>query len=190
MIRRWIRERLPKPSHFDRYVFTRPFKKYLSHPSIWALNRRSVAGAVAAGLFCGLIPGPLQLLGALLWVVVAKVNLPIAFLVTVYTNPLTIVPLYFFVFAYGQLLLGGAGRSSHLLQAFPQWEWGNNWGSIQAFWDWGLSLGPALAVGLPATMLTFAVVGYLTVRLVWNLGVRLAVVRRRKKRLAQTLNKQ
>lgn len=37
----------------------------LAVPDLRHLNRRSVACAVAVGLFCGLIPGPLQVPGAL-----------------------------------------------------------------------------------------------------------------------------
>ena len=43
--------------HGNRWL--RPFRNSLLHPRLWHLNRHSAAGAVAAGLFCGLIPGPL-----------------------------------------------------------------------------------------------------------------------------------
>ena len=31
---------------------------WLHHPNLWHLNRHSVAGGVAIGLFAGLVPGP------------------------------------------------------------------------------------------------------------------------------------
>jgi len=42
------------------------------------------------------------------------------------------------------------------------------------------SMGPSLAVGLPALMVTLSLLGYFTVRVVWNIGVRVAVMRKRK----------
>lgn len=177
MFRRKIRKYLPSVDHFDRLVWARPFKRFLGHPNIWALNRKSIAGGVAAGLFCGLIPGPFQIFGSLIWVVVAKVNLPVAFAVTLYTNPITIVPLYLLAVAYGQFLLGEMGEAK--IQAAPEWNWSAWSDSTSAMLDWMLSMGPSLAVGLPALMVTLSILGYVSVRVVWNICVRIAVVRRR-----------
>ena len=64
----------------------RPFQSSLLHPRLWHLNRHSAAGAVAIGLFCGLIPGPLQMIGAAIGALVFRVNLPLGLLVTLYTD--------------------------------------------------------------------------------------------------------
>lgn len=179
MFRRKIRKYLPTSEHFDRLSWAQPLKRYLGHPNIWALNRKSVAGGVAAGLFCGLIPGPLQVPGALIWVIIARVNLPVAVAMTWYTNPLTIVPLYLLAVAYGDFLLGSAGQTK--MHVVPEWDWSALGQSSSTMLDWMLSMGPSLAVGLPALALTLSVLGYVGVRLAWSLGVRLAVVKRRRK---------
>jgi uncharacterized protein (DUF2062 family) len=83
-----------------------PFGGGLRHPNLWCVNRKSVPGAVAIGLFCGLIPGPLQMIGALLFAIALRKNIPVSLLVTLYTNPITIVPLYLLAYGYGQLPLG------------------------------------------------------------------------------------
>jgi uncharacterized protein (DUF2062 family) len=178
MFRRKVRKYLPSTNHFDQYAWARPLKRFLGHPNIWALNRKSVAGGVAAGLFCGLIPGPLQILGSLIWVLVAKVNLPVAFTVTLYTNPITIVPLYLIAINYGQFLLGEMGEAR--MQPLPEWNWSTWFDSAHAMLDWMFSMGPSLAVGLPALMLTLSILGYVGVRLVWSVAIRVAVIRRRK----------
>src|SRR6185503_18253577 len=101
--------------------------------------RRSVPGAVAIGLFCGLIPGPLQMLTAVLLAVPLRKNIPVALLVTLYTNPLTIVPLYVIAFEYGNLLLG----RSHGLGAIEPFSmnWSDWLGSLEALAHWCLALG-------------------------------------------------
>ena len=45
------------------------------------------------------------MLVALLIAVPLRKNMPVALLTTLYTNPLTIVPLYVLAYAYGRLLL-------------------------------------------------------------------------------------
>lgn len=184
MIRAWIRRHIPTADQLDGIPVFHRFKPWLSHPGLWAINRRAVAGGVAAGLFCGLIPGPFQVLGTLVWCLVAKVNLPVAILVTIYTNPLTIVPLYVFAVAYGQFLLGELEHTAPpVLTALPEMDWSQPWAYAGSFLDWMLSLGPALGVGLPASMFTFSLTGYVLVRLLWHLGLRLAVVKRRRRRI-------
>ena len=51
-------------------------------------------------MFAGLIPGsnPVQFLAASLCAIGFRVNLPIAVFVTLYSNPLTILPLYYAAF--------------------------------------------------------------------------------------------
>src|SRR3954468_14432451 len=114
MPRKFLRKHLPKVATGRSYRLAGMFGPWLHHPNLWCLNRRSVAGAVAIGLFCGLIPGPLQMLGAVLLAIPLHRNIPVAMLVTLYTNPLTIVPLYLLAYGYGMLLLGGRAAAAHI----------------------------------------------------------------------------
>ncbi|MFZ2628726.1 MAG: DUF2062 domain-containing protein, partial [Rugosibacter sp.] len=84
-MRRSLKRFLPDHDVIRNNRWFAPFANTLLHPRLWHLNRRSAAGAVAAGLFCGLIPGPFQMLGAAICAVVFRVNLPLAMLCTLYT---------------------------------------------------------------------------------------------------------
>lgn len=168
--------------HFRRYLpdaaavranrwFAR-FGTWLHHSSLWHLNRDSVAGGVAIGLFAGLVPGPLQMLTAAVFAILFRCNLPVALIVTFYTNPFTIVPLYLLAYAYGRLFVGGGHNLADVRHFEMDWsDWG---GSLHALLDWMLALGKPLAVGLPALALTLAVLGYVAVRLLWRAYVVLA----------------
>jgi len=159
------------------------FGSLLHHPNLWHFNRDSVAGAVAIGLFAGLVPGPLQVLTALLLAVPLHRNLPVAIVVTFYTNPFTIVPLYIVAYGYGRLLLMGGNSDAARLQPF-EWDW-SDWGwSLRALFDWMLELGLPLAVGLPALAATLAVLGYFSVQLAWRAWVVLEWRARRRRREA------
>jgi hypothetical protein len=158
------------------------FGDALFHPALWHLNRRSAAGGVAVGLFCGLIPGPLQMLGAGIAAVLFRVNLPAALLSTLYTNPITIVPLYLVAYKIGNLVLGAAGGASPTPP--PAWNWSAQLASVEALGNWAMSLGAPLALGvfLLACLLAFA--GYLIVRVLWSIHLRRAWIARRRRRRA------
>src|SRR5216683_5965792 len=95
MPRKFFRKYLPSRESVRQNRFVARFGSLLRHPNLWHLNRRSVSGGVAAGMFAGLVPGsnPVQFAVAALLAVAFRVNLPVAVVVTLYTNPLTIVPL-------------------------------------------------------------------------------------------------
>src|SRR5438132_7446052 len=108
MPRKFLRKYLPDADEVRSRRMVAMFGGWLQHPNLWHFNRRSVPGALAIGLFSGLIPGPLQMLTAVLLAIPLKKNIPVALVVTLYTNPLTIVPLYMIAFEYGNLILGRA----------------------------------------------------------------------------------
>ncbi|MDO8413225.1 MAG: DUF2062 domain-containing protein, partial [Gallionellaceae bacterium] len=55
-MRKFLQKHLPTVETIKRNRWLRPFGRWLHHPNLWHLHRRSVAGGVAVGLFCGLIP--------------------------------------------------------------------------------------------------------------------------------------
>jgi uncharacterized protein len=176
MHRKFIRRYLPDGDTIRDHRYLAWLGAWLQHPNLWHLNRDSVAGGVAIGLFAGLVPGPLQMITAALLAVPLKKNLPVALLTTLYTNPFTIVPLYLLAIAYGRFLLG---TSNHPVTVEPYaWDWAHWLDSLQGLALWTLSLGKPLAVGLPALALTLAGAGYFGVQLAWRAYVIVAWRRR------------
>ena len=96
MPRKFFRKYLPSHAAISENRHIARFGSLLAHHNLWHLHRRSVAGGVAVGMFAGLIPGsnPVQFTAAALLAIGFHVNLPIAVIVTLYSNPFTIVPLY------------------------------------------------------------------------------------------------
>lgn len=141
---------------------------WVRHHNLWQLHRRSVAGGVAVGMFCGLIPGPFQMLGAALLAVLFRVNLPVAIFTTFYTNPFTIVPLYFVAYQLGALVTGQSIAVSEAHFVVPEMAW-DNWLAVTA--DWIFSMGKPFAIGLPLLALSLALLGYVAVRVGWRLQV-------------------
>jgi len=169
MPRKYFRRFLPSHESIMRRRWARfLLAGRLHHANLWHLHRRSVAGGVALGLFCGLIPGPLQMISAAVLAVLFRVNLPVALLTTLYTNPLTIVPLYALAWEYGAFILGHRSGISPAHLPLPQMDWGN-WTTVLP--QWFTALGRPFALGLPLLALTLAVMGYIAVRALWYLAV-------------------
>ncbi len=81
--------------------YLRPFRVVLAHPVYFSINRRSITGGLALGVFVGFMPflghTPVVVLAAIL----LRVNLPVAVVATWIANPLTYGPIL-----YGEYLLG------------------------------------------------------------------------------------
>ena len=169
-IKRWLLQRLPNPAKWlESSAFLRPLAPYLGHPALWSLQRRKVALAVAAGLFAGLMPGPTQMLVAALLALYFRINLPVAMVCTLYTNPLTYLPLYYLAFELGKLLLGVGSELS--MPPFPPF---NALDSLQWQRDvlaWVLHLGWPLLIGVPALGVLLGCAGYVIVMLSWQCAV-------------------
>lgn len=180
-MRKHLRKYLPDHGAVRRNRWLAPFSGTLLHPRLWHLNRHSAAGAVAIGLFCGLIPTPFQMLAAIVCCVIFRVNLPLALLTTLYTNPLTIVPLYVVAYGLGRLVLGGGAE----FVAPPEWGAEGLIAWAGALMDWMAGLGKPLAVGLVLLASLLAAAGYLAVRLAWRYYLVWAWRRRRRRRQAR-----
>ncbi|HLO63120.1 MAG TPA: DUF2062 domain-containing protein [Azonexus sp.] len=180
-MRRTLKKYLPDHQTICSNRWLRPFASSLLHPRLWHLNRHSAAGAVAAGLFCGLIPGPFQMLGAAICALLFRVNLPLALFVTLYTNPFTIVPLYLVAYQLGRVALGVALGDSDGFLPPPDFDAADFMGWTTAMQQWMLTVAKPLGSGLLLLAIGLAIVGYFATRAAWR--VRLIAAWRRRKAL-------
>jgi uncharacterized protein (DUF2062 family) len=115
-------------------------------------------------MFCGLIPGPLQMLGAAICALIFRVNLPLAMFVTLYTNPFTIVPLYLLAYEMGRLAIG---ESNGFLMP-PAFSATDFIGWTSAMQTWMLAVAKPLGIGLILLASGLAVLGYFATRAAWR----------------------
>src|SRR5918992_6178192 len=171
MPRKLFRKFLPSHDSIKQNRYIARLGPWLQHHNLWHLHRRSVAGGVAAGLFAGLIPGsnPVQFLAAALIAIGFKVNLPIAVAVTLYSNPLTIVPLYYCAFKLGELVLWRGGNELPDMALALEGKGFREW--LPAALEWLGSAGKSLLVGLPLLAIVLAVAGYFLVDWAWRIHV-------------------
>ncbi len=159
-LRRWLRGLEPRVrNHLENSPFAR-LQPWLERRALFRFQRQPLARGVAAGLFCGLIPGPLQIPGTLAVCAWLRGNVVAGGVATFYTNPLTIMPLYVLAFHMGALVMPGE-------QSLPAWSPEAGGFSVEAMGGWMQALGLPLLVGLPTMGLTFAALGYALVHVLW-----------------------
>ena len=168
MPRKFFRKYLPSHATISENRHVARFGSLLTHHNLWHLHRRSVAGGFAVGMFAGLIPGsnPVQFTAAALLAIGFRVNLPIAVIVTLYSNPFTIVPLYFLAFKLGQLVAMDSGASMPELAFHLEGKGFREW--LPAALEWLTSIGKPLLIGLPLLAIILAAISYPLVRVAWR----------------------
>lgn len=164
---RRISAEFPRDREYPWYL--RPLEVLLRHPTFFAVSRRSVTGAVWLGLFIALLPIPAQTVLAPLAAILFRVNLPVAFAAVLLTNPVTWVPVYFFEYRLGVLILELPP------QAF----------SIELSWRWLFEELPRywrpLLLGSVVTATVVASTAYVFVSVAWRMAVTARYRRRRRK---------
>ncbi len=165
-MKRFLRDKLPKSTSITENKYLRFLTPWLGHPRLWHMHRRGVARGVAIGLVTGLIPGPVQMLLAVAIAIPLRANVIVACAATLYTNPLTFLPLYILAYAIGAFVTGQPVRSV-IPQEFSV-SWLRFWEAAPLLFEWMVSLGSTLLIGLVIQCAIFAVAGYATTMIVWR----------------------
>lgn len=176
MLHRFFKH-IPTSQSLKENRFLKPFGRHLHHHFLWQFNRRAVAGGVAIGLFFGILVPFLQIFLAAIAAILLRVNLPVAAVSTLVSNPLTFPALYYFAYRLGDVLTGREPVPSEVVikvdieqalivqQGEPTW-----W--LPSLIDWIQSIGLPLAVGLLTLATAAALFGYFAVSMAWKLRVR------------------
>lgn len=156
-LRDLFKRHLPEHHTFREHRHIRVFGTLLHDHSIWRLTRRSVASAVAIGVFCAFIPFFGQMLVAAALAIYFRVNLPIAVVFTWISNPFTFPPLFFIAYRIGSTLLD-------MPMAYTRFHLSYEWVSNVLHEIWLPLLVGSILLGAAG-----AVVGYYSINLLWRL---------------------
>jgi uncharacterized protein (DUF2062 family) len=136
---------------------------------LWHLNRRSVAGGIALGLFIGFMPILGQMFIAAAIAIFLRVNLPLSVMGVWISNPLTIAPLYFFVYKVGAWILQLPIKQHNFILS---WEW---------FTSEFLTLWKPFLLGSLVCGIVAALLAALFTRVIWRVVVIRSWLKRQKK---------
>jgi hypothetical protein len=107
MPRKFFRKISPSPETFKQSKHLQFLGDTLHLACLWYLNRRTIARAVAIGVFVMWLPTPLHALTVAMLAVLLRANLPIAIITTFINNPITMGPMFYFDYWVGKHVLGG-----------------------------------------------------------------------------------
>ena len=159
MPKRILKRFMPDHRVIRDHKHLRFFGKLLHDPNLWHLNKRSVSGAFAVGLFIALIPVPFQMAFAAAVAIPSRVNLPIAASLTWITNPFTTPPILYFSYKVGTWLLNEPIRELNFEVSF---EWLTT--KLGDVWE-------PLLLGCLFFATLSAILGSLLIRGLWRLKV-------------------
>jgi len=171
MPRRLIKRYTPDPAVLKKHKHLRHLGDWLHDENLWHLNRHSVSGGVASGLFWAMIPMPMQMLAAAFTAVLFRINLPISVALVWLTNPITMPAIFYFCYVIGTWLLGKPADAGEFQMSL---EWIG--AELNSIWK-PLYLGGFVA----GTVL--AILGYCAMRIYW----RWHVLKRYRKRVQRRL---
>ncbi len=106
MPRKFFQRLMPDPAKIKDNKSLSIFGERLHEPNLWHLNRRSIAGAFAVGLFFAWVPLPSQMIMAAAAAIFFRTNLPLSVVLVWITNPVTIPPMFYFAYLLGTWMLG------------------------------------------------------------------------------------
>lgn len=163
---------IPKHGHAKEHKHLAFMGSLLKEPNLWHLNRRSVAGGVAVGLFCAFLPLPGQIPIAALLAVALKGNLFLAAGATWISNPITYFPLFYFNFRVGSAIIGQPADA-------PEFEL-----TLDSIWSNLSAIGIPLTLGSLLLGLLAGMLAYFGIQLSWRYYV-VQVWEKRKARIAR-----
>lgn len=106
MPKQHLKQWLPKPEELRKNRFIAMFAPFLADPRLWYLNRGALLRAIFIGIMCAFFPLPGQMPLALIGALIFRANIPMSIALTWLTNPLTALPVYWFAYWVGAVLLG------------------------------------------------------------------------------------
>lgn len=170
MPKKFFKKYMPDHNRIRQSRYVKVFGNLLQDPNLWHFNRRSVSGGFALGLFNAFVPLPSQMLLSAIGSILMRVNLPIAVGTVWLTNPITIPPMFYFTYLVGTWIMGTPARPFHFELSYT---WLMN--ELSAIWQ------PFL-LGCFVTGVVAALVGYVSVRVLWRLHLVQHMKQRRLKR--------
>jgi len=173
MPRHLIKRYMPDPKVLRKHRHLRHLGALLHDENLWHLNRRSVAGGGACGLFWAMIPIPAQMVAAALSAIMFRINLPISVALVWLTNPLTMPPVFYFNYLVGTWLLGAPPNVGEF-QLSVEWMASE----LTAIWK-------PLYLGSLVTGSLLACLGYAAMRMYWRWHVLRRFKIRREQRAAR-----
>ncbi|MGD9602846.1 MAG: DUF2062 domain-containing protein [Gammaproteobacteria bacterium] len=161
-LRRALQSKLLKPGDLARNRWLGWLGHRLHDPNLWHFGRRSVSRAAGVGLFVAFFPIPIHMLLVVPIALVLGVNLPVMVAAVWITNPVTWVPIFYFAYRLGSLVIGHSAMTLQTLNLGADWHSFSR--ALAEIWL-------PMCVGAAICGVVCGCLGYAIVESVWRLSV-------------------
>lgn len=159
MPKKFFKRIFPSQDVIRRIPLLPRFTALLKGPNAWHMNRRSVARAALIGIFSAFLPVPFQMVIAAFLALNFRANIPIAVGLVWISNPITIPPIFYATYQLGTLILDTPSREFSIQLSL---EW---------FFTELINIWQPMLVGSLVAGIIFAIIGYISVRIMWRVHV-------------------
>lgn len=160
MPRKFFKRFMPSHTEVKKHKHLRIFGDVLHEPNLWHINRRSVAGAFAVGLFCAWVPIPLQMVLAAGAAILFRTNMALSVVLVWVSNPVTIPPMFYFSYLVGTWVIGEPPQEFEFQLSF-------DWLSYELASSWKPFLTGCFILATSSS-----IIGYFTVSQIWIYAVK------------------
>ncbi|MGY8905767.1 DUF2062 domain-containing protein [Candidatus Njordibacter sp. Uisw_056] len=160
MPRKFFKRISPDPKKLSQYQSLGWLNSLMHDTQLWGFKRSSVAKGCAIGIFCCMIPMPLQMLLAAAIALIWRANIPLSVALVWISNPLTMPPMLYANYKLGTWILQ---TPSYQLD----FEWSKSWLLDQLHMLW-----KPLYTGSFTSGFVLAVIAFFTVQLLWSWKVK------------------
>lgn len=167
MPRKFFKRFMPSHTEVREHKYLKIFGDVLHEPNLWHINRRSMAGAFAVGLFFAWVPMPLQMVMAAAAAILFRTNLALSVALVWITNPVTIPPMFYTAYLVGTWVIGEPPQDFAFELSF---EWLTS--ELASSWK------PFLT-GCFILAASSSIIGYVTISQIWIFAVKRQRARRR-----------
>ena len=159
MSKKLFKRMIPDIKTIQQNKFLNLFGSVLQNPNLWHLSRYSAATAFSIALFCTFVPLPIHTLLALILAIGLNANIPICMVLLWINTPITYIPIFYFAFKVGSLILGSAPVGF-------DFEMSYQWITTELHEIWKPFL-----LGCFVCAVSFAILSNMIVRLLWRCSV-------------------
>ena len=159
MPRKFFQRFMPDPNKIKNNKSLSIFGELLHEPNLWHLNRRSIAGAFAVGLFFAWWPVPFQMVLAVAGSILFRTNLPLSAALVWVTNPITMPVMFYFSYVVGTWIIG-VPEIAFEIELTIDWLLTG----LSAIWQ------PFLTGCLVLAVISSAI-GYASIQILWRISI-------------------
>lgn len=160
---------LPKKEDITKHQ-TSWLGKKIHDRNLWKYNIESVPRGIAIGIFVAFIPLPMQMFLAVILGTICRANLPLAVICTWITNPITFIPINYFIHDFGEFIL----NVQHNDITIDPLDFSDFSHVLQEMVFLIKTLGKPFIVGLPIVAFGAAFLSYTIITVVWYIAAKIS----------------